>query len=437
MKSVLNIIISVFVTAALLSSCSTDDKRQPVFEDFSEIDFGEGIYRPNPFKFLDELPPFSWMGMPDSVKMKTRLEVKFNDDAVRSKSASSFFFVDKAGMPISDITVNGIPAEDFIAKADTAPQWITISYCVNPAVGDSLLSGYLIADGTYLDESNGQQFSSGQATIASWQLNHKTGINWLRWLIFIIVIALILYALFIIGYLIFYAISACIEALPAVSTISISIPSFSFKHNMKKQRRENRKKADEDDEFTGYARKIAPTTYQINRKYIIPNGSQHKNPTSKNCGQLLDELKDPDGIIMVRPDGEPIFNKDGGTNSGKPLEAHFPEGIKKFLSEDDLRNNKPVKRNKLHDEAFRRIAKRYNMDETMLQVFKGNSAVVTDLKERWGCSEQEVYNRCKNPHRIARVLHECKDCKTVQLVPWVYHHISHEGGIESVKSNYK
>ncbi|WP_304647630.1 hypothetical protein, partial [uncultured Duncaniella sp.] len=39
--------------------------------------------------------------------------------------------------------------------------------------------------------------------------------------------------------------------------------------------------------------------------------------------------------------------------------------------------------NKLHDEAFRRIAKEYGMDSDELQVFKGNSAPVENLMQQW------------------------------------------------------
>lgn len=438
-RIIYSIIILLAICTLTSCSCSSDKDKTPAFEEFDNLDFGKGTYRPNPFKFCDSIPPFSWMGMPDSVKKETTLEINFNEDAIRSNSTGEIAFVDRNGKHIDGISYNNKIAKSLSTEASSDGKIINISYTVNPEVGDTLMQGFIVVTGNDLDEANGQIIDN-LTPIAEWNLTHDIGINWLRWAILIAIVALALYVLFLIGCLIFEAIVAGMEALT-----EIPIPTFGMNFNLKRrpkhQKREQKKEIEknEKDNFKGYAKRITPTVWKINREYVIPNGSQHKNPTGKTCGQILNELNDSSGIIKIKHDGEPLFDKDGGTPDGLPLQVTFPEGIDKYLKQEELIRGEKVNRAKLHDEAFRRIAKTYNMDERALQVFKGNSdpVIINSLRKEWNCSEQEVFNRCRNPHRIARVLHECKDCKTIQLVPWVYHHITHSGGIEKLKSKYK
>lgn len=437
MKNAIYFLITLSTIISTLPSCSSNKDKKPEFEEFENLDFGKGTYRPNPFKFCDNIPPFSWMGMPDSVKKETTLEISFNEDAIRSNSTGEIAFVDINGRTVDGISYNGKVAKSYSTPAGAEGKVIRISYTVNPEVGDSILQGYIVASGVDIDEANGQSVEN-LTPFAKWELNHEIGINWWRWIILILIVAIILS---IIGVIIYGIVVGISEAAPAISSIpSISPTSFgrSFTNPKKSSYNAQKMKEEEEEEFRGYARLIAPNTYQINKSYIIPSGRHHKNPQRKTCGQLLSELGDSTGIIKIMPNGEPLFDKDGGTNTGMPLEASFPEGIEKYLKKDQLIRGKNVTRTKLHIEAFRRIAKKYNMDERMLQVFKGNadSDIIKSLRNQWGCSEQEVFNRCGNPYRIARVLHECKDCKTVKLVPWVYHHLSHYGGIEALKSAY-
>ena len=92
-----------------------------------------------------------------------------------------------------------------------------------------------------------------------------------------------------------------------------------------------------------------------------------------------------------------------------------------------------INRNNLHEETFRRLAQQTGKTVDEIKVFKGDLAAAERLAKKWQCSVDEVFARCNNPKRIQRVLHECEDGKTVQLVPRLYHdNVNHDGGIEKV-----
>lgn len=442
MKSLIYILLTTAIIICGCSSCSSSDKEKE-YSELSTLNFGKGTYRPSPFKFLDRIPPFSWMGMPDSVKKETELQISFNEDAIRSHSSAQLAFADANGNIINGITFGKSETNHMTFNADSSMVVIPVAYTVNPAVGDSILYGSVVVLGNELDQVNDATLTSNITPVASWQLTHKIGINWWRWIVLVLIVIVALYLIYIIGCLICGGIASVMEALSGLSFAPLKIKfkmgnhkGRQSKHGNNKQRKGDNRQDDEQEDDGRYAVKIAPSIYRINRNYIIPNGSQHKNPSGKTCGQILNALNDTDGIIKFKY-GEPMFDKDGGTINGTPLQASFPEGIEKFLNPKELQSGGKINRNKLHDEAFRRIAQSYGLDEDELQVFKGNSAPITTLMKKYHCSEQAVYNRCRNPYRLARVLHECKDKKTVQLVPWVYHHISHSGGIEAVVSKYR
>ncbi|MDE6855034.1 MAG: hypothetical protein K2J34_01025 [Muribaculaceae bacterium] len=435
MKSFVYNILFLISSLFCICSCSNGEDIPLEYEEFSTLDLGEGTYRPNPFPFLDKLPPFSWMGMPDSVKLKTTLQIGFNEDAIRSNSTAKLAFLDNNGNIVEGLTYDGhdysyveIDASDLgYDQVAIVPIEIT----VDPSLGNRELNGSIAVFDADVDVVNQQTLTSSPQAVASWSLTQHTGINWLRWLIFIIEIGIALGLIYIIGRLIITLFIILKNTLYSFLE-KLSSPFRSSKAIINNKEL-NEDFAEEEIEEEGYGRKITPTKFLINRNYIIPSGNQHKNPYEMTCGEILDALGDYDRIITLGYDSEPIFNKDGGTSNGKPLEVKIPGGIGRFLKK---KSNGKIERRYLHDEAFRLIAKKYGMDEDQLQVFKGNSAPITKLMNKWNCSEQEVYDKCGNPFRIPRALHECKDCETVQLVPWVYHHLHHYGGIEAYKSKY-
>lgn len=179
-----------------------------------------------------------------------------------------------------------------------------------------------------------------------------------------------------------------------------------------------------------------------NSSYVF---NPEAKPSSKNYGNLKDqtfaemgkELGDDEPQVEFIK-GNPVFNRDAGTLTGRPLEVKIEEGIGKYLNQTELENGGKVNREQLHTEAFSRMAEKYGVSVDELKVFKGDSAPVSSLSEKWSCSEAEVWERCGNPNHIQRVLHEEKDQMTIQLVPRMYHdNVTHCGGIEEASKDVK
>lgn len=169
----------------------------------------------------------------------------------------------------------------------------------------------------------------------------------------------------------------------------------------------------------------------LNRK---PSAANYGNPKNQTVREMGKELGDPNPQITFK-NHYPIFDRDYGTKNKRPLQITFSKGIKEYINADEVikKNGKNVNRAHLHEEAYKRLAKQQNCSVEEIKVFKGDSDVAKKLSKEWNCSIQEVFNRCKNPNQIQRVLHECEDMKTVQLVPRLYHNeLRHDGGIEKV-----
>ena len=219
MRNIIFYILTGLVALSFCASCS-DAEKEHKFVELSELDFGEGTYRPNPFKCLDNIPPFSWMGMPDSVKKETELEISFNEDAIRSHSSGQIAFVDQNGNMVNGLTIGKKLSERQNIDAKSGSVIVPVSFTVNPAVGDSTLTGSIVVLGNELDQVNETKLSSMATPIASWSMKHEVGINWLRWIILILIVvsilaivALILYGLFKLGLCIFVALSPAVKSL--------------------------------------------------------------------------------------------------------------------------------------------------------------------------------------------------------------------------------
>lgn len=197
MKSFVFNILFLISGLFCICSCSNGEDTPLEYEEFHTLDLGEGTYRPNPFPFLDNLPPFSWMGMPDSVKLKTTLQIGFNEDAIRSNSTAKLAFLDNNGNIVEGLTYDGhdYPYVEIDASDLGYDQVaiVPIEITVDPSLGNRELNGSIAVFDADVDVVNQQTLTSSPQAVASWSLTQHIGINWLRWLLLIIIIILIIY----------------------------------------------------------------------------------------------------------------------------------------------------------------------------------------------------------------------------------------------------
>ena len=287
MKKSISIILYI-ITVFSLYSCSSSDS-DAEYVDMTELDLGEGVYRPNPFRILDSIPPFSWMGMPDSVRTVTELKIQFNEDAVRSKSRARVLFLDYNGNNISGFEINGIKKNSFESEASENESMVEINYTVNPSVGDSLLSGIIAVSGNDLDQVNAIGIDSGIRPIAIWKFNHKTGINWLRWTILISGSLIILFLIYCIICLLFGAGSAIAEAAPGFIS-SISFPSFSLNRGKTKRKKTKKSTKKEDKVNNRTLRRLL----QLESKLYESGSTPDKYDTLETIRNTIDGLYEKD-----------------------------------------------------------------------------------------------------------------------------------------------
>ena len=236
MKSFVYNILFLISGLFCICSCSNEEDIPLEYEEFSTLDLGEGTYRPNPFPFLDNLPPFSWMGMPDSVKLKTTLQIGFNEDAIRSTSTAKLAFLDNNGNIVEGLTYDGhdYPYVEIDASDLGYDQVaiVPIEITVDPSLGNRELNGSIAVFDADVDVVNQQTLTSSPQAVASWSLTQHTGINWLRWLLLIIIIIIIIY-------LIYWLIKGLILVLGTLISGISGIVAVSTIRNSRKQKHQN------------------------------------------------------------------------------------------------------------------------------------------------------------------------------------------------------
>lgn len=465
MRNIIFYILTGLVVLCVCTSCS-DTEKEHKFVEMSELDFGEGTYRPNPFKCLDSIPPFSWMGMPDSVKKETELEISFNEDAIRSHSSGQLAFVDQNGNKVNGITIgNGLSGNlDLNAKIGSVV--IPVLFTVNPAVGDSTLNGSIVVLGNDLDQVNGTKLSSMATPIASWSMKHETGINWLRWTILILVavlilaiVALILYGLFKLGVYIFAALSSATDSISAVS-----LPSFNLHKRQNNNSQKDRKKNKDDirnrnpfivhcehtllnsnaslsDKATTLERLFIFWDYELpeSDKDLEAEMLDKRIMNAMDClwyrntfykytkkgmswsGLEWDSTLIPDPTVT--PQNKNYSNIDNLT-WGQIMEKHNYRGLTYHKGKPDFArialhtiqlsnfdslvdSNSDTERGPLQEEAFKILAKKLHKTVDEVRSYKENKRLV------W---------------------HEDTDCKTLYLVPQeIHNNLHHFGGIGMLK----
>lgn len=401
-----------------------------VEETIVSVDLGEGKYK-EPFRGLLSSHPqwlvstLDWPVLrslrPDTLVLTKTIEIGFNEDAVRSHSTATIQFVDDSCNRLEGVKVycNGkfVDSDGYVVEASSEPQLINIAYKIDPLKKECTETGHFIISGVELDEVNALKLSSDiPQNVADWTFTQKIGWPLLLWLVWLIMALVIIAVVFGVLILIF-------------KVLGITNPSFNFFGvNMEKPR------LPKNGERGNWSGEKGNSEFVFNKKFR-PKNKHYNNPYNKTVKQLGKELGDKHPSVKYK-DNNPIFDKDPGTSDGKPYEVRFEEkgGIGNYLNDDEIRTkgrSSDINRLNLHNECFKRLAEQLGKTVDEVKVFKGDSEPVKRLAEKWGCSEKEVWKRCGNPNMIQRVLHECVDKKTVQLVPRLYHDTipSHYGGV--------
>ena len=173
-------------------------------------------------------------------------------------------------------------------------------------------------------------------------------------------------------------------------------------------------------------------------KDCTPPKKTYSNPGT--IGNVANLLGDQNPEVNFK-NNFPQFDRDGGTKifcnndgialgDGTPFKVVFEEGIMEYLDEKEIFAGKTVNRERLHEEAFKRMANELGVSVDMLKTFKGDLDAAKRLITPKLPTTDDVLKKYGNPHCIHRVFHECEDCKTLLLVPRVYHdNVEHLGGI--------
>ena len=451
MRTVIIKFFSIILCVSVIVSCSKKEPNSKPSEETAMIDFGEGVYRPNPFEFLDNVPPFSWLGMPDSVVGQSEITISFNEDAVRSKSYGTVYLADANGNRIEGIHIGdkGESEIDFVASDKEVT--IPVTFRVNPEVGDSLLTGSIMVIADKLDVVNDTEVMSYATPVAGWQMKHQIGINWWRWLLLILVAALILAIIFLIGYGLVKAFIAIHAVIPP---IHVSMPKFNRTKTKKKKKVQKKKlhwklrrwqkillndnnslhrrgeslsklfifldynfkdnKKDEQFKLLEYQTQKAIEYLWGPKGYYL---SPKKN--GRWTGKFKDSIWIPDNDFTPKDSGynnefnltwgqiKKKYNFKGlrykkGHAVFKPI-ARYSVKLRNF--EEYMNPLNPDKRTSLHEAAFDKLSKKLKKDIREIK----------DIKEN---------------KKDKLVWHEDIDCKTLYLVPREIHdNLDHFGGI--------
>ena len=457
-------IYSIFfiVVLSFLISCSHSEKEDIEYVQLDNLNFGEGIYRPNPFKFLDNVPPFVWMGMPDSVSKSTNLRIAFNEDAVRSKSEAYIVFTDTQGNIINGDNNEIYGLRILRIKADSINQDYPLNILINPHVGNKMLKGNIMVSTSDLDSINNVSLTSTDyKSIGQWSLNHQIGINWWRWLIFIIIIIFLCVCLYFLIYGLIYI----------LGNIKINfIPSKSYNNqskefsNKKEDKRKNKKEKKDKEKLHPYLRdrqqllknpitaistkaKALEESIQFLDYDIINIQGYHKevqfNLLDSNIQNALNDLWDPKERNFYRaPKNYGKWSGEAKNSIWIPDDYYTPPNksysninnlswreIKRKYSFKGLefRKGKPVFKNLAKYSVALNDFANYIDPEDSAERFNLHMAAFSALASKLNTTVEAV-KKIKEENIL--VWHEDTDCKTMYLVPQEIHgNIIHFGGI--------
>lgn len=444
---------SILLCVSVIVSCSKKEPDGKPSEETAMVDFGEGVYRPNPFKFLDNVPPFSWLGMPDSVVGQSEITISFNEDAVRSKSSGTIFLADASGNRIERIQIGdkGQSEIDFVASDKEVT--IPVTFRVNPEVGDSLLTGSIMVIADKLDVVNDTEVMSYATPVAGWQLKHQIGINWWRWVYLILILLIGVGLIAFVVYLLWKAVAI----LAAQRYVTKPRRSTAKRRQQKRKEKAPRHKLhrylrERQDILMSHEKTVSEKATALTEMcqyvyYVLtdPIRSEQFSLMVDNVSAMIVSLNKNfdlptnngqwsgrDGESMWIPDDSFTPGNRGGYSNkdhlpwykikrkygyrGTPFQKGVPDfsNVSKYAVElpnfaDYIHVDDSRERSKLHDAAYRRLGKKLGLPISEKKHLKD-------------------YNLLRDPN--AYTWHELTDCRTLILVPYEVHgNINHIGGI--------
>lgn len=138
--------------------------------------------------------------MSDTVSFSKELEIEFNEDCIRSNSLVIMSITDTIFNPIKGISVyyNHFPVQNDISiEADSIIKRGNIRIVINPEFKDTILTGFVLAEGYAIDTANDVDLQNTNNVIAKWTGKQKIGwpiMIWSLWLaILVAIIAIIGY----------------------------------------------------------------------------------------------------------------------------------------------------------------------------------------------------------------------------------------------------
>ncbi|MDL2309602.1 HNH endonuclease [Parabacteroides sp. OttesenSCG-928-B22] len=422
-----NILIILLVLLACVSCNKEEQENLPLF-DFGKSEYEQpfvGLLKSEPSFLVKSLqyPPFKWLA-PDTLMLEKSFVVDFNEEALRSKSQATISFVDSLYQPFEGLEFfcNGSSFVNnrYVINADSLTKILNIQCKVHPRFNEQTANGFLLIHGEELDISNAIPLQQEYNVIADWQCEQKIGwpvTLWLLWLLCVLIVAIIIVCLlYIISIKLFESIKFIIKSISEINKKDYS------------------RGAPIGSDGKGYWIKDIGNSIYVFEPESKPPEANYGNPKDQTYSEMGRDIGDPMPQVRFKR-GYPVFDRDPATPDGRPLNIKIKNGIIQYIDIDEVikTNGAKTNREKLHIKLFELIGKKYGMTPEEVRVFKGDSAVVPVLAKQWGCSENEVWIRCNNPHQIQRVFHEVEDGKTVQLVPRLYHNnVTHKGGIEKV-----
>lgn len=385
------------------------------------------------------------LSKPDTASTISNLILSWNEEAVRAGSSLKVLLTSDSNEYGDHISVsNG--NEDTFTVAKSNQDTLHLKTTVIPGISSTQFNGEIIALTEKIDAINGEDLSNDESIIGHWRLQYKRGWPfwiWFSWIILTLVIIALPALVIILAIKLMKFIIITLNKLIS-SWVSDVTGLFSGGKNndigkgiTKDQVPMDAIMPSSDNPSIGsWTGKRGDSSYVFNPDYRIPNGSAYNNIRNQTIREMGADLGDMKPAVRYE-NGQPIFDRDYATKNKKPLECVFKDGIGEYLNHDEIirKQGRNINRQKLHTKAFEKLAETYGKSVDEIMVFKGDGgAPVERLMSKWNCSEEEVWIRCNNPNHVQRVLHECIDEKTIQLVPRLYHNpcIKHKGGIERV-----